>query len=128
MADYTLKNLTEAENMAEKFGYEEFQEARFPARDLDAEATGLALIQVKPGQRQPFAHRHDDAEEIYVVIKGNGRIKLDDEVVELGPLDAIRIAPPVTRSLEAGPDGLDVLAFGPHHDSDGEIVKDFWAD
>jgi mannose-6-phosphate isomerase-like protein (cupin superfamily) len=128
MADYTLKNLTEAENMAEKFGYEEFQEARFPWRDLDAEATGLALITVKPDKRQPFAHHHDDAEEIYVVIKGSGRIKLDDELVELAPMDAIRMAPAVTRSLEAGPDGLEVLAFGPHHESDGEIIKDFWSD
>jgi integrase len=40
-------------------------------RDLDASATGIALLRVKPGQRQPFAHRHNEAEEIYVVIAGS---------------------------------------------------------
>lgn len=49
---------------------------------------------------------------------------------EIGPLDAIRIAPQVTRAFEAGPDGLELLVFGPHHDRDGETmtVRDFWGD
>ena len=105
MSDYTLKNLREAEDMAAKHGFGEAQEARFPGRDLDAEGTGVALITVKPNQRQPFAHRHGDAEEIYVVLKGSGRIKLDDEVVELGELDAVRIAPQVGARSRPGPRG-----------------------
>lgn len=125
---YTIKNLGEVEDMAVKHGFDEFQEARFPWRDLDAEATGLAFFKVKPNQRQPFAHRHSDAEEIYVVLSGGGRIKLDDEVHEVSAMDAIRIAPAVTRSLEAGPDGLEVLAFGPHHEGDTEMIQDFWSD
>jgi mannose-6-phosphate isomerase-like protein (cupin superfamily) len=125
---YTIKNLRDAEDMAPKFGFDAVQEARFPWRDLRAEHTGLALMRVKPGQRQAFAHRHDDAEEIYVILSGRGRIKLDDAVREVGPLDAIRIAPNVTRALEAGDEGLEYLAFGPHHEGDGEILKDpgFW--
>lgn len=123
---YTIFNLREAENMAEKHGFGDRQEARFPRRDLEAEATGVALLKVKAGQRQPFAHRHDKAEEIYVVLNGTGQIKLDDETLDLGPMDAVRIAPHVARSLQGGPDGIEVLAFGPHHERDSEMVDGFW--
>jgi mannose-6-phosphate isomerase-like protein (cupin superfamily) len=125
---HTIKNLREVDDMAPKFGFDAVQEARFCWRDLDAEQTGLALMKVKPGQRQAFAHRHDEAEEIYVVVGGSGRIKLDDEIVDLAPMDAIRIAPGVARALEGGPEGIEYIAFGPHHEGDGEILKEegFW--
>jgi len=124
---YTKKNLDRVEDSAPKFGYEELQEARFAGQDLDAEATGVALMRVKPGQRQGFAHKHDEAEEVYVVISGSGRIKLDDEIVDVERLDAIRIAPGVTRALEADDEGLEYLAFGPHHKGDGELIHEgFW--
>ena len=100
--DYTIKNLREVEDQAPKFGFDQVQEARFPYRDLEAEATGMAFHRVKPGQRQGFAHRHKQAEEIYVILAGSGRIKLDDDVREIGPLDAIRVAPKVARAFEAG--------------------------
>ncbi len=38
------------------------------------------------------------------------------------------MAPKVTRAFEAGPDGLELLAFGPHHEGDGEIIQGWWAD
>jgi mannose-6-phosphate isomerase-like protein (cupin superfamily) len=123
---YTIKNLREVEDAAQKGGFSDTQEARFAYGDLDAESTGLALIVVKPGQRQPFAHRHNEAEEIYVVLSGSGRLKLDDEVVEIGPMDAIRMGPSHARGLEAGDDGLEVLAVGPRHAGDAELVQDFW--
>ena len=126
---YTKKNLDGVEDSAPKFGYEELQEARFAGQDLDAEATGVAFMRVKPGQRQGFAHKHDEAEEVYVVISGSGRIKLDDEIVDVERLDAIRIAPGVTRALEADEEGLEYLAFGPHHKGDGELIHEgFWDD
>lgn len=125
---YTIANLRDSQDMAPKFGYDAVQEARFAWRDLGAEQTGLALMRVKPGQRQGFAHRHENAEEVYVILSGRGRIKLDDEVREVGPLDAIRIAPGVARALEADDEGLEYLAFGPHHEGDGELVpaEEFW--
>ena len=119
-------NLREVEDAAAAHGVSDHQEARFPRGDLDATSTGLAHILVKPGMRQPFAHRHQEAEEVYVVIAGSGTLKLDDETVEIGPLDAVRIDPQVARGLEAGPDGLEILAFGPHHEGDAEIVEDLW--
>ncbi|MGI8728594.1 MAG: cupin domain-containing protein [Solirubrobacteraceae bacterium] len=83
---------------------------------------------VKPGQREAFAHKHRTAEEIYVVLSGSGRVKLDEALVDLAPLDAVRVGPGVTRAFEAGADGLEVLVFGPHVESDGEVVKDFWGE
>jgi len=126
---YTIKNLREVEDMAPKFGFSEVQEARFPREDLESETIGLAFHIVRPGKRQAFAHRHEQAEEIYVILSGRGRVKLDDDVREIGPLDAIRVAPPVTRAFEAGPEGLELLVFGPRHAGDGDILReDFWQD
>lgn len=125
---HTIKNLRDVEDVAPKAGFDAVQEARFARQDLNAENTGIALMRVKPDQRQSFAHRHDQAEEVYVVIGGAGRIKLDDEILDVKIMDAIRIAPGVARSLEAGPDGLEYLALGAHHEGDGEILTDegFW--
>jgi mannose-6-phosphate isomerase-like protein (cupin superfamily) len=125
---YTIRNLREVEDLAAKHGLGDSQEARFPRADLEAESTGVAYLILRPGKRQPFAHRHDEAEEIYVVLAGTGRIKLDDDIIDLRPLDSIRMAPGVTRMLEAGPDGIEVLAFGPRHEGDAEMVQDFWTE
>jgi len=121
-------NLRDVKDSAVEHGLSTTQEARFPAPDLGAEQTGLNLLKVKASQREAFAHRHGTAEEIYVVLTGSGRVKLDDELVELEPLDAVRVSPGVVRSFEAGPDGLEVLIFGPHVDGDGEVVNGFWDD
>jgi len=123
---YTIRNLHDVEDSAPKFGFSETQEARFPREDLGAETIGLAYHVVRPGKRQAFAHRHHDAEEVYVVLSGAGRLKLDDDVVEIRTMDAIRVAPQVARSFEAESDGLALLAFGPRHEGDGEIIQDFW--
>jgi quercetin dioxygenase-like cupin family protein len=61
-----------------------------------------------------------------VVLSGSGRVKLDDEIVEVRVLDAIRVAPGVARAFEADADGLEFIAFGPHHPGDGEPVEDVW--
>jgi mannose-6-phosphate isomerase-like protein (cupin superfamily) len=123
---YAKKNLRDVADSAAEHGLSEHQEARFPARDLETEQTGLNFLVVKPGKREAFAHRHKTAEEVYVVLSGSGKVKLDDELVELAPLDAVRVSPGVTRAFEAGPDGLEVLIFGPHVQGDGELVDGHW--
>jgi mannose-6-phosphate isomerase-like protein (cupin superfamily) len=125
---YTLKKLTDIEDSAPKSGFGDVVEARFAKDALHAEDTGLSYHRLKAEQRQPFAHKHERAEEVYVVVAGSGRVKLDDEVVELQALDAIRVAPEVTRAFEAGPSGLDLLAFGRRCDGDGEVLMGWWAD
>ena len=120
---YAKKNLREVEDSAVKYGLSNTQEARFPREDLSAEQTGVNYLIIKPGQREAFAHRHREAEEVYVVLAGSGRVKLDDELVDLMRLDAVRVSPGTARSFEAGPDGLEVLIFGPRVEGDGEMVR-----
>jgi mannose-6-phosphate isomerase-like protein (cupin superfamily) len=112
MADYGKVNLSEVEDSAPAFGYGDYHEARFATKPLGAQQTGLAYYRIRPGKEQPFSHRHDVQEELYVLLSGTARAHLDDEVVDMRPLDVIRVAAPVTRHLEAGPDGAEILAFG----------------
>jgi mannose-6-phosphate isomerase-like protein (cupin superfamily) len=123
---WTRVNLDAVEDAAPGNGFGERWEARVARENLGAERTGLTHFRLRPGRRSPFVHRHREAEEIYVVLSGEGVVKLGDELLALRPLDAIRIAPSVPRAFEAGPDGLELLAFGPHFDADGEPVDDEW--
>ena len=119
----THVNLGDVEDLAPKFGLGEHQSARFATEAVDAERTGFSLIAMRPNARPPFAHRHREAEEVYVVLSGSGWIEADGEVVELVERDAIRVAPAVGRAFSAGPAGLEVLAFGARHPGDGELVE-----
>jgi mannose-6-phosphate isomerase-like protein (cupin superfamily) len=113
MADYTVSNLRDdVEDSAPKFGMAPDVEARFASRDLKLCESGVSLQRVAPNATQPFGHRHHRQEELYVVVDGGGRVKVDDELVELRAWDAIRVAPDVTRAFSAGPQGLEFLAFG----------------
>jgi mannose-6-phosphate isomerase-like protein (cupin superfamily) len=128
MPAYTHRPLTDVEDAAPAMGLPPGHEMRFAQAALDAEHTGLTLHRLAPGVRQGIGHRHDRAEEVYVVIAGSGRVKLDDDVVAIAAGDAVRVAPPVTRSFEAGPDGMEWLAVGPHHEADGEVIPGWWSD
>jgi mannose-6-phosphate isomerase-like protein (cupin superfamily) len=103
-------------------------QARFARTTLDAETIGVSLQILAPNARMPFGHHHDKDEEVYVVVKGSGRVKLEDEIVEVKHWDAIRVAPETMRNFEAGPDGLEYLAFGSHTKDDGETVPGWWSD
>jgi quinol monooxygenase YgiN/mannose-6-phosphate isomerase-like protein (cupin superfamily) len=125
---YTLRNIAEAEDQAAKYGYGEMGESRFVSDDLEAARTGVSHQVLRPGKRQMFAHRHHRAEEVYVVLSGGGRARIEDELVDLRPLNALRISPEQTRAFEAGPDGLELLVFGPRLRGDAEVVPDWWTD
>lgn len=127
-APFTHKKLTDVKDSAPEFGMGEIQEARFAKGDLEAAETGVSHQRLKPNQRSPFGHKHEKAEEVYVVLGGSGRMKLDDEIIEVEALDAIRVSPEVTRAFEAGPEGIEVLAVGSRHDGDGEIFPGWWSD
>jgi quercetin dioxygenase-like cupin family protein len=125
---FTRVRLTAVDDAAPGNGFGDRWEARVAREALDAERTGMTLFRLHPGRRSPFTHRHVEAEEIYVVLSGSGRVKLERELFDVGPLDAIRVAPATARAFEAGPDGLELLAFGPHHPGDGVPVEDPWTD
>lgn len=102
-------------------------EARFARTALGGETLGISLMTLAPGFRIPFGHKHSGQEEVYVVVRGSGRIKVEDEIVELGEWDAIRIDQDTMRAVEPGPEGVEYIAFGAGTDpSDAEMVQGWW--
>ena len=129
MADaFTHMNITDVKNVAPDMGFGDVAELRFAKEDYDAERTGFTHHKLGPDLPGGFGHRHFDAEEVYFVLSGSGRMKLDDEIVELSERDVVRVAPEVWRGFSSGPDGLEVLAFGAHHPNDGEVDPQWWAE
>jgi uncharacterized cupin superfamily protein len=129
VADYTHLNLKQdVENASERFGLAPNMEARFGRNPLGLAGGGFSYQRYAPGFRAPIAHRHRAQEEVYVVIGGGGRVKVEDEVRELRQWDAIRFAPEVGRAFEAGPDGLELLAIGFGEGGDTEVLAGFWND
>ena len=120
MSDYAVKNLLDIDDLFE--GPE--REIRFSRKSLDSAELGVTLMRFAPDLTATDGHHHKEQEEAYVVISGSGRIKLDDDVVELKPLDVVRVAPHVVRGFEAGPDGLEVIAVGGHKPDGGDGVRD----
>jgi quercetin dioxygenase-like cupin family protein len=123
---HTIVNLADVEDAAPSNGFGDRWEARVARDALDAEQIGVTYFRLRAGKRSPFAHRHTQAEEVYVILGVTGRVKLDDQLFNVRALDTLRVAPEVARAFEAGPEGLDFLAFGPHHPGDGEQVDDPW--
>ena len=108
-------------------------EFRAATKPLGLEMCALTHQRVPPGYRFPYGHTHHTQEEVYVVVRGSGRMKLDDEIVELREWDAVRVPPGTWRGYEAGPEGLEILVVGapnlgedPRVDVDGE--RGWWAD
>jgi quercetin dioxygenase-like cupin family protein len=103
---------------------------RFARSALGSPELGVSRFTYEPGARMPWGHRHRHQEELYVVVAGSGRARLDDEVIELDTWDALRVAPAVIRSFEAGSQGLDVICIGGRKPEgpDSERFQDFWDD
>ncbi len=130
MSGYTKKNLKEdVENQAPKFGMPDELEARFARTALGGETLGLSHMKLAPNFRIPFGHKHAGQEEVYVVVRGSARVKVEDEIVELAEWDAIRFDKDTMRNVEAGPDGVEYLAFGAGDDpQDAEMAPRWWSD
>ena len=129
MGGYTRQNLKEVENQAPKFGMPAELDARFARSAIEGKTLGLSLIRLEPGFRMPFGHKHVDQEEVYVIVRGSARVKVEDEVVELGAWDAIRFDKDTMRNVEAGPEGVEYLAFGAGDDpTDAEMAPGWWDD
>ena len=131
MADYTKVNLKEdVDDQAPNFGLSPNLEARMARVPLELEHSGLSYQRLAPNFRVPFGHKHKTQEEVYVVVSGSVRVKLQDEVVELKQWDAIRVPKDTTRGFEAGPEGVEIVAIGAPSTGpgDAEVEQDWWAD
>jgi mannose-6-phosphate isomerase-like protein (cupin superfamily) len=129
---FTLRNIKEdLEDIGSRFDGAPDLEFRAATGPLELANSGLSYQRVPPGVRFPFGHTHKEQEEIYVVLRGSGRMKLDDEIVDVEEWDAVRVPPGTWRGYEAGPEGLEILVIAAPHldqreDVDGQ--RDWWAD
>ena len=132
MTAYTIVNLKEVEDQAPKFRFAPELEARFASVPLGLEHSGLSYQRLAPNFRVPFGHTHDKQEELYVLLDGTARLKLDEDIVELKTWDAVRIPAGTMRSVEAGLEGAELLAFGApstgQPQADLEMTADWWTD
>jgi mannose-6-phosphate isomerase-like protein (cupin superfamily) len=126
MSNYSKANLKEVDDSASELSPD--LEARFARKHLNSDHLGVSYFRYGPGFRYPGGHSHREQEEAYVVVSGSGRIKLDDEIVELKQWDVIRVAPEVVRGFEGGPDGIEFIAVGNDRPEggDGVRVENFW--
>jgi mannose-6-phosphate isomerase-like protein (cupin superfamily) len=130
MSGYTVKNLKEIEDQAPKFGLAPNLEFRVAGNPLDAEQSAISYLRVAPNFRLPFGHTHKQQEEVYVLVSGSARVKLEDEVIELAPWDALRIAKDTARNVEAGPEGAELILFGAPKTGpgDAEVEMGWWSE
>lgn len=131
---FTLRNIKlDVEDIGSLFQGAPDLEFRAATKPLELEQSGLSYQRVPPGYRFPYGHTHETQEEVYVVVRGSGRMKIDDEIVELRTWDAVRVSPGAWRGYEAGAEGLEILVVGapnlgdsPRDDVDGQ--RDWWTD
>jgi mannose-6-phosphate isomerase-like protein (cupin superfamily) len=131
---FTIRNIrADLEDLGPVFEGAPGLEFRAATKALELEHSALSYQRVPPGCRFPYGHTHLTQEEVYVVVGGSGRMKVDDEIIELKQWDAVRVPPGLWRGYEAGPDGLELLVVGapnlgedPRGDVDGR--RGWWAD
>jgi mannose-6-phosphate isomerase-like protein (cupin superfamily) len=130
MSDYTHLNLKDVEDQAPNFGLGETLEFRMARVALGMENSGLSYLKVAPGFRMPFGHKHKNQEEVYVLVSGRARMKIEDEVKDLKQWDAVRVHKDTMRSMEAGDEGAEFLVVGAPSTGpgDGDIVQGWWSE
>ncbi len=133
LVPFTLRNIKDLEDIGSAFEGSPELEFRAATKALELEKSALSYQRIPPGYRFPYGHSHATQEEVYVVVRGSGRMKLDDEIVEVEEWDAVRVPPGTWRGYEAGPEGLELLVMGapnlgedPRGDVDGQ--RGWWAD
>ncbi len=130
MAAYTLVNLKDVEDQGPNFGLAGDLEARMARVPLELEHSGVTYQRIRPNFRLPYGHKHKNQEEVYVLVSGSARAKLDDEVVELKQWDAIRVPKDTMRSFESGPEGAELIAVGAPNTGPGDAHTEpgWWSD
>jgi mannose-6-phosphate isomerase-like protein (cupin superfamily) len=131
---YTRINLRlDVEDVGSDFDGAPGLEFRHATKALGLEQSGFSYQRLPPRARFPYGHTHQTQEEVYVVVRGSGRMKLDDEIVEVNEWDVVRVACGTWRGYEAGPDGLELIVVGapnlgedPRGDVEGR--RDWWFD
>ena len=84
------------------------------ARQLEAQTLGARLWRLHPGEAST-KHRHFEMHELYVLLEGRGRMRVDDELITLEPLSAVLVEPEHVRQLfnDTDSDALWLVAGAP---------------
>ena len=130
---FTLRNIKQdLEDVGSNFDGPPDLKFRAATKALELEQSGLCYQRVPPNYRFPYGHTHTKQEEVYMVIRGSGRMKVDDEFVEVREWGRRARAARYVARLRGGADGIELLAFGaphlgesPRDDVDGQ--RDWWA-
>jgi mannose-6-phosphate isomerase-like protein (cupin superfamily) len=130
VGDYTICEVADAPDAFEgKYP----GEMRFLGGPLATEQVALTYRRMPPGTggKGSYGHRHKTQEEVYLVLSGRLEFKVEDEVVELGPLTAVRVAPHTARSVwNEGPEEAVLMIMSVKSEDprgDVELVEDFWS-
>jgi uncharacterized cupin superfamily protein len=83
-------------------------------KQLGASKLGARLWRLGPGQAST-RHRHLGEQELYVLLEGEGRIRIGEEVLTLAPLDSLYVAPEQVRQIfnDTEADALWLVAGAP---------------
>ena len=84
------------------------------AKQLEAQTLGARLWRLHPGQAST-KHRHFEMHELYILLEGKGRMRVDDELITLEPLSAVLVEPEHVRQLfnDTDSDALWLVAGAP---------------
>ena len=129
MSSYTKINLEQVPDLAPEFGMDQVGEARFARQALGAEQVGMAFYRTRPNCRLGFGHAHETTEEMYLVLGGGGRFRIGEDTIDVAERDVVYVPAETMREFEAGPDGLEMVAFGAHREGENtDMNPEFWKD
>ena len=138
MADYTIVAVSDVPDMAAAVGMDpDHFEIRFMREPLGLKSFAVSYERFGGGWRAPErhahrrGHRHTVQEEVYFLISGRAQAKFEDEVVDIEPWTAVRVAPETARSFRAAgeEDAVFVsIAAPPTGPDDVEFLPNYWED
>jgi uncharacterized cupin superfamily protein len=105
-------------------------------KQLETEQTGSRLWRLRPGQSST-RHRHREQEELYVLLEGTGRMRIEGhpDALTLSPLDAVRVSPRTTRQVfnDTEADALWLVVGAPREAANtlemtAELLADIYPD
>jgi len=128
MPDYAIVHPDDVENPYD--GSDVPGEFRRLTPALGCEQLAVTLIRIPPHSdfEQGTGHYHDEVEELYLVVLGTLTMRFGDDIEQVGPGCAVRVAPRTPRShRNEGDEPVEMWAISRKIDhSDATKIDDFW--
>src|ERR1700693_578362 len=132
MAEYTIVPVAHVRDQAADVGMDpDHFEIRFMREALDLQNFAVTFERFGGAWHPARGHRHTVQEEVYFLISGRAQAKFGDEVIDLEPWTAVRVAPETARAFRAAgeEDALFVTIAAPQAGLDDvEVIQDYWTD